>query len=138
MKEIWKDIKGYEGLYQVSNLGRIKSVRKKIIKSPSLAGRGYYRLTLCNNGKNKSFYIHRLVAQAFISNPNNLSQVNHKDENKLNNCVDNLEWTDCKSNINYGLHNVRRYISTAIYYLKKDYAKNKEIISQLEDVKSKL
>lgn len=145
MEEIWKDIKGYEGLYQISNLGRVKCLPKiirnrkykEIIKSPSLAGKGYYRLILCNNGKNKAFYIHRLVAQAFIPNPNNLPQVNHKDENILNNCVDNLEWCNNKQNINYGLHNFRKYISLAVKNLKEKKPNEIETINELEKIKNK-
>lgn len=109
--EIWKDISGYEGLYQVSNLGRVKSleridnnnhpVKEKIIKPYKTIG-GYMQVCLWKNGKVKHLQIHRLVAQAFIPNPYNLPECNHKDENPLNNCVENLEWCDHKYNINYG------------------------------------
>jgi hypothetical protein len=104
MQEIWKDIKGYEGLYQVSNLGRVKSleryktnwskkqcVKERVLK-PILANTGYYMVVLSKNGITKSVLVHRLVAETFLSNPNNLEQVNHKDENKLNNNIDNLEF----------------------------------------------
>ena len=92
-KEIWKDIQGYEGLYQVSNLGRVKSLYKggTILKG-SVNNRGYHIVMLYKGGKYKHFLIHRLVAQAFISNPQKLPQVNHKDEDKSNNSVSNLEW----------------------------------------------
>ena len=112
-KEIWKDIEGYEGLYQVSNLGRVKSLKRitkipnamrkqdeKIIK-PKTTGY-YYHVKLCKNGQVKNFTIHRLVAKTFIPNPENLPCINHKDENKLNNVVSNLEWCTYKYNNNYG------------------------------------
>ena len=101
MEEIWKDIEGYEGLYQVSNMGRVRSLRKNIILRQGIT-RGYKRVILSTNDIPKHYYIHRLVATAFISNPDNLPQVNHKDENKTNNCVDNLEWCTPKYNTNYG------------------------------------
>ena len=111
--EEWRDIKGYEGLYKVSNLGRIKSLnyggckgREGILK-PIIDNGGYCRIFLYKNNKKRKFIVHRLVAQAFIPNPNNLPQVNHKDENKANNCVNNLEWCDCKYNQNYGTRNKR-------------------------------
>ena len=114
MKEIWKDIKDYEGLYQVSNLGRVKSLDKyvrsknnsfalkkgRILKS-SVTKRGYKKVGLWKNGV-KWYLIHRLVAQAFIQNPNKYPQVNHINEIKTDNRVDNLEWCDQKYNVNYG------------------------------------
>lgn len=110
MIEEWKDIEGYEGKYQVSSLGNIKSLNyngKKEIKQlkPCIKGGNYYGVVLCKNGIKKELQIHRLVAQAFIPNPNNLPEVNHKDENKINNCVDNLEWCTSKYNANYGNRN---------------------------------
>lgn len=105
-KEIWKDCKGYEGLYQVSNMGRVWSVRKQRCLKPWKDSRGYLTLELVAlNGKRKTEKVHRLVAIAFIENPNGLPQVNHKDENKENDCVDNLEWCDAKYNCNYGTRN---------------------------------
>ena len=109
-EEIWKDIDGYEGLYKVSNLGRVKSLnylRKGIEKEriPNKNNSGYLIVGLHKDGKIKNFLIHRLVAEAFIENVNDLPQVNHKDENKLNNCVENLEWCSAKYNSNYGEHN---------------------------------
>lgn len=104
MKEIWKDIEGYEGKYQVSNMGRIKFLKFKkirILRSEKDVN-GYLRVTLHKNGIIKRYKVHRLVAQAFIPNPNNLPQVNHKDEDKTNNNVSNLEWCDAKYNMNYG------------------------------------
>ena len=114
MEEEWRDIKGYEGKYQVSNLGRVKSLknckgnyREKILK----LGKdklGYLQVVLSKEGKGKLFRVHRLVAESFIENTNNYPEVNHKDENKSNNCVDNLEWCDRKYNCNYGTRNIRR------------------------------
>lgn len=117
-KEIWKDIEGYEGLYQVSNFGRIKSLkdnhgntREKILKLWKEKD-GYLQVFLCKNGKGKTCTVHRLVANAFIENPNNLPMINHKDENKTNNCVENLEWCDAKYNNNYGTVIQRRVANT--------------------------
>lgn len=112
MEEIWKDIEGYEGLYQVSNMGRVRSLTRNIILKNQIARSGYKRIQLYKNNKGyKHFQIHRLVANAFIPNPDNLPQVNHKDENKANNRVDNLEWCDSKYNINYGTGKKRRGLS---------------------------
>ena len=101
--EIWKDLEDYPN-YQVSNMGRVKSLKfskEKIMKS-SKNNNGYFVVSLCKEGKIKNYLVHRLVAQAFLPNPDSLPEVNHKDEIKTNNCVDNLEWCDCKYNINYG------------------------------------
>lgn len=104
--EIWKDIKGYEGKYQVSNLGNVKSLNYNRTKKEHLLGlyscRGYLQVVLSKNCICKKFLVHRLVAEAFIENPDNLPQVNHIDENKLNNRVDNLEWCGAKYNTNFG------------------------------------
>ena len=104
MEEVWKDIEGYEGLYEVSNFGRIKSLRTGKIMKPSI-NRGYLKCILQNDGKYKMYYVHRLVIQTFIPNPDNLPEVNHKDEDKTNNKVDNLEWCDHKYNTNFGTRN---------------------------------
>ena len=109
--EIWKDIDGYEGLYQISNFGNVKSLGNgkanssilhtvRLLK-PQITD-GYLRIGLWKNGKCKHYFVHRLVAFAFIPNPNNYPIINHKDEIKTNNTVDNLEWCDCKYNSNYG------------------------------------
>lgn len=109
--EKWKDIVDYEGLYEVSSFGRVRSLdrydnrncfRKGHILKQNNNGRGYMSVYLCLNGKIKTYKVHRLVAQAFIPNPDNLPQVNHKDEDKTNNSVENLEWCDNKYNNNYG------------------------------------
>lgn len=102
MNEIWKTIKGF-GNYEISNLGRVKShkYRHSHIMSNSRRKDGYCRVTLCANGIRKNYFVHRLVAEAFIDNPNGYPQVNHKDENKMNNSVDNLEWCESEYNMNY-------------------------------------
>lgn len=101
-KELWRMIPGYEGLYMVSNFGRVKSLKRNIILKERLAKEGYVRVVLYKHSKGKSYYIHRLVAQAFLENPNNYRCVNHKDENKRNNHADNLEYCTHKYNSNYG------------------------------------
>lgn len=108
-KEIWKPVLGYKGLYEVSNWGRVKSIRfgKERILKPDIVGRGYFQVDLWKNGKVKRYYVHRLVAEAFIPNYNNLPCVNHKDENKQNNNVINLEWCSAKYNINFGTRTER-------------------------------
>ena len=100
--ETWKEIKDYEGLYWVSNLGHIKNRHNRILKLE--IRQDYYSVDLCKNGKRKKIRIHRLVAETFIPNPKKLSQVNHKDENKLNNAVSNLEWCDNTYNSHYSKH----------------------------------
>lgn len=124
MEEIFVDIKGYEGLYQISNLGRVKSLERQVIgkynsirtlkefiMKPNIIKKGYLRIHLCKNGKMKHFLIHQLVASHFIPNPNNFKCVNHKDECKTNNCVENLEWCDIEYNNNYGTRNERLSVS---------------------------
>jgi hypothetical protein len=123
MKEIWKDCKHYEGLYEVSNLGRVRSLDRYVansgkserltkgrIISQHSGSSGYLQVGLSKNGKTKYELVHRLVALAFLENPENLPQVNHKDECKTNNEVSNLEWCDRKYNLNYGT--VKQRIST--------------------------
>ena len=113
-KEVWKDVKGYEGLYKVSNLGRVKALERKITYSNGaehiypekiknqVNSCGYLAVSLCKDGKPKQIKVHRLVAEAFLPNDNNLPQVNHKDEDKHNNNVENLEWCSAKYNCGYG------------------------------------
>lgn len=98
------DIAGYEGLYAINDRGKVWSYRKNVFLKPFLA-RGYCKVRLYKDGESKQVLVHRLVAEAFLPNPQGLPQINHKDENKKNNCVDNLEWCDTKYNINYGRHN---------------------------------
>ena len=108
MQEVWKDIPGYEGLYQVSSLGRVKSLerdtkrlRPQHIRERMLKPRngGYLQVYLADAGKREAVYIHRLVAQAFIPNPDNKPIANHKDGNKHNNSVENLEWCTHQENV---------------------------------------
>lgn len=112
--EVYKDIEGYEGQYQVSNLGNVRSldreckgnkcvfIKKGKILSPKTHKNGYLIVGLCKDSKMKMYYIHRLVAEAFIPNPNNLPIINHKDEDKTNNNLINLEWCDKSYNALYG------------------------------------
>lgn len=143
MIEEWKPVVGYEGLYEVSSLGRVRSLdrfyyrlHKGKVLSPTKDRYGYLTVTLNCNGKSKTIKIHRLVAQAFIENPDNLPQVNHKDENPSNNNVDNLEWCTAKYNNNYGTRQ-ERYRNTMLEkghwsglsreeYEKKRYQENKD------------
>ena len=102
MKEIFKDIENYEGLYKVSNLGNVKTLRKRKgntkLLSPNDIGNGYLRVSLYKNGNQKNIFVHRLVAKAFIANPENKPEVNHKDLNPKNNNLDNLEWVTRREN----------------------------------------
>lgn len=114
MREIWKDIQGYEQLYQISNFGNVKRLhtekkqgtgnyeRMEKILSQRLNNKGYLIVDLYKNNKRKQLLVHRLVAIAFLHNPNNFPCVNHKDENPQNNHSDNLEWCSQKYNMNYG------------------------------------
>ena len=127
--EIWKPVVGYEGVYEISSFGRIRSLDritsyisrtqegKEYSTTHTHKGKlmkqhnnhfGYKVIALCIDGKYKTYMVHRLVAEAFIPNPNNYPVVNHKDENKQNNCVENLEWCTQQYNINYGSGNIRR------------------------------
>lgn len=118
MTEEWREVKDYEGFYQVSNMGRVRSLTRKVncrngktrillgrILKPGSGKEGtwpYYSVNLSKYGITKMRSVHRLVATAFIDNPNNLPFVNHKDEDKLNNRADNLEWLTLRDNTNYG------------------------------------
>lgn len=116
MEEIWKDIDGYEGKYQISNMGNVKSFSKfsppsgRILKT--CHSRGYTWVALFDkNGKHKNWLIHRLVALAFVPNPNNYKEINHKDEDKKNNRADNLEWCTRAYNMSYGTARFRQGLS---------------------------
>lgn len=129
MTELWKDVVGYEGLYQVSNMGNVRSVdhesavtrngvtfitrKKGKMLAPTRRQHGYLGVMLYGKGGHakrgfKTFSIHRLVAEAFIPNPNGYTEINHLDECKTNNRADNLEWCDRKYNVNYGTTQKRR------------------------------
>ena len=100
-----KDIKNYEGIYGITSCGKVWSYKRKKFLKPTDNGSGYLIVQLCKNGEVKTYSLHRLVAQAYLPNPENLPQVNHRDENKTNNCLQNLEWCDAKYNANYGTRN---------------------------------
>lgn len=117
IEEIWKPVKGYEGLYEVSNYGRVRSLdygrtgKIRVLK-PGLDGHGYLKVCLSIGGKHKTLFIHRLVAIAFIPNPNNYPIINHRDCNPLNNHVDNLEWCSYGYNNTYGFARELRALKT--------------------------
>ena len=140
MKEIWKDIEGYENIYQISNLGRVKSLPRKTgnqfgknerILKYFINTKGYFQVDLYKNNKCKRFLIHRLVAEAFLENPNNLPYINHKDENKQNNYIENLEWCTAKYNSNYGTRNSRLSSPVICVELNKIYNSIKEASEDL-------
>lgn len=120
--EVWCDVNGYEGLYQVSNLGRVYSIKRDVnqgkygnertvggyLLKPTDNGHGYLVVGLRNGNKRKSFYIHRLVAEHFIPNGDGYEYVNHKDYNTHNNHADNLVWCTQRQNIRYSAHKMRK------------------------------
>ena len=101
----WKDVKGYEGIYLVSNTGEIRSLKYNKNLKPFLTHWGYLRIVLNKDKKTKTTFVHRVVASAFIPNPDNKPQVNHIDGNKQNNRVENLEWVSDKENKIHGFKN---------------------------------
>ena len=137
MEELWKDIQGYEGLYQVSNLGRVKSLsrltigkkygkhnlKEKLLK-PTLTGK-YYTVALYKNGKSTRFYVHRLVGVAFIENFNNYTDINHKDGNTLNNIVDNIEWCTRSYNIYHSYNTLNRKVNLQNFEAYRNSRKRK-------------
>lgn len=160
--EIWKDVVGYEGLYQVSNFGRVKSldrlvqrincgcyIKKGKIKKQQDNGRGYLTTMLCD-GTQKRLYIHRLVAEAFIENPKNKKEINHKDGNKKNNKAENLEWCSSKENKEHawkiGLYiakpitvEMKKRISQTVKQLWKDgIYRNKKKIEYTAELRKKM
>ena len=143
--EVWKDVDGFEGVYQISNLGRLKSFRDKtdgkILSNKNKKG-DYFSVILRKGDKVKSTRIHRLVAEAFIPNPDNLHQVHHKDGNKQNNCVDNLEWVSEREhhfitrkqnpNVIRGLVNYNRFIRPKKI---QQYSLNGELLAEYNNGK---
>ena len=148
--EIWKDIEGYEGLYQVSNLGRVKSLDRTITRSDgvkikikgkirtfSKSHKGYLYLSLTDvNKKRKTFKVHRLVAMAFVQNPDNKPQVNHIDGNKLNNKAENLEWVTNSENQLHALENglVVRNINSHRSKRVRQYTRDGKFIKEYPSV----
>ena len=141
MKEIWKDIPGFENLYQVSNLGRVKSLpkptnnqfsMKEIILKPVKFSNGYLNVNL----KGKFIGVHRLVALTFLENKNNLPIVNHKDGNKTNNNINNLEWCTASENLSHA-YKTGLKIATSNHLKKKilQYDKKRNFIKEWESTK---
>lgn len=124
----WRDVVGYEKYYSVSDTGAVFSKRsnKTLKQYKDVKGGGYYRVQLNVDGKPRRFSVHRLVAEAFVPNPNNYPVVNHKDETRTNNCADNLEWCTYKYNSNYGTCIERRRQHTE-YHLGADNAKSQPV-----------
>ena len=148
-KEDWRDVPGYQGYYQISNLGRVKSLERSLEYPPSKAypkgvtkvlkerimtpckdKKGYLFVQLFKNGNFKCARIHRLVALTFLPNPENLPQVNHKDENKQNNCLSNLEWCTPKYNVNYGVGKYKKTLNKRIPVIQ--YTKSWELVREYE------
>lgn len=128
-----KDIKGYEGLYAVTSCGKVWSYKTNKFLKPIDDCYGYLRV---NFGR-KHFRIHRLVAEAYLENPNNYKQINHKDEDKTNNCINNLEWCDAKYNNAYGTHRERVMIKNQKYYPVRCKENNK-IYYNADDISNDL
>lgn len=134
--EVWRDIQGYEGIYQVSNLGRVKSLGREVFNAltqtyvhiPSRimrAGKGknsrYYLVRLSSKGKQRNFSVHRLVAEAFILNPENKPQIDHIDGNTINNTVENLRWCTAKENCNNPLR-LNKFLGANNHYFGKRHS----------------
>ena len=115
-----RDVVGYENIYGVTSCGKIWSYKYKKFLKPRVNRGGYFQVDLMKNGERKTYSLHRIVAEAYLPNLENLPQVNHKDENKANNCVNNLEWCDCKYNNNYGTRNEKVANSHKIPILQFD------------------
>ena len=143
MNEIWKDINGYEGIYQVSNKGRVRSLNKACMDSigrlntkrgkimaQRINGCGYHQVNLVRNGKRKTFLVHRIMAEAFIPNPGNLPCINHKDENRNNNDLSNLEWCTYQHNNNYGNAPEKRLKKTRGKVFKDGVSRPAKVIIQ--------
>lgn len=151
-KEIWKDIPGYLHFYQVSNFGNVRSVDRQFFRENGRVctregklkklydcKNGYKKVELSYIGTARRFYVHRLVAEAFIPNPDNLPEINHKDENPSNNHVDNLEWCTHEYNSNYGtrakrIKNTMQSIGRSVPVLM--YSKDGKFIRRFDSVRS--
>lgn len=135
MEEIWKDIQGYENIYQISSYGRVRSLHfgKERIMKQRLRKDGRLDIMLCNDGIYTMAYVHRLVATAFIDNPDCLPEVNHKDEDPQNNHVENLEWCTGSYNHNYGTRNSRQ--AKALEKPVLQYDMNGKFIKEYESIK---
>ena len=133
IEEIWKDVIGFEGIYKVSSLGNVARVRNGSLRQLKKCPAGgkhncdYLYVSLTNREKVRFSSVHRLVAEAFIPNPEGLPQVNHKDEDKFNNCVDNLEWCTASYNNRYGTK-----IARGVEAMKK--SKSRSIDKNLEAI----
>lgn len=123
MKEVWAVCTVNEN-YEISNLGNVRNVKTQKAISQGDNGHHYKNVCLYNKGKKKIHYVHRLVAQAFIPNPKNFTQVNHKDGNKNNNCVQNLEWVTCTENLNHAIKNGLRTVTEKMRENAKKQLKN--------------
>ena len=136
--EEFRDIEGYEGLYQVTSYGRVFSLISGKFLRPKKERNYYLRVGLCKNGKQKLYLVHRIVATAFIHNPLNYKEVNHKDENPSNNHVSNLEWCDARYNCNYGTRNERilQHPNTCIKQLKSvlQFTRQGEFVAEFPSI----
>lgn len=132
MEEKWQTIIGYEN-YQISNLGRVKSAKRGTIRKLQTDKNGYKFIVLRKNNKHKLLLIHRLVATAFLPNPHNYLFINHLDENKSNNSVENLQWCSFSYNINYGTRNQR--IAESKYKPVIKYSVNGEYLTEYKSIK---
>ena len=146
--EIWKPVVGYEGLYECSNMGRVKSVDRYVshiyegeyqfikgrIRKTKLNNGGYEMLSLFRDGKEKTCLVHRIIAEAFLSNPYNLPEVNHKDECKTNNFVENLEWCDREYNLYYGTRRQRQAEKEMVPVIQ--YTKDGMLIKKWDSMQS--
>ena len=135
--EVWKDVIGFEGLYKASDKGNVRSVERRDSLGRKCGGRmlnprydkdGYLRVTLCKNGKQKTRFIHRLVAGAFVPNPDGYSEINHRDENKVNNYANNLEWCTREHNVNHGTM-IERSAQTRSKKVKATNIETNEVIT---------